>query len=355
MMDHQYLSRMQKLRAKMQDQGIDFFLVQSPANRFYLSGFELFDPQCNESAGCLLVSLDRTVLMTDPRYLEAGKEFFSAEDIFVYSGSKFDRINEYLIECGVQDLAFEPQWMAYDFFESLKKKFRLRPCKGLMEDLRLIKDAQEIELMRQSCSLNHKVFSLIEKKLEPGMTEIQVAWEVERMFRENGASGLSFPTIAASGPRAALPHAIPLDVPIRNNDVLLLDMGCRLNDYCSDQTRTFWIGDHPGPEFIKTRELVLEAQTLAIDNIEPGMPVREAYNLVRSFFEKKGVHDHFTHALGHGIGLETHEPPGIGPNADLEFSPGMVITVEPGLYYPEWGGVRWEYMVLITSDGAEIL
>ncbi len=339
----------------MQEQGIDFFLVQSPANRFYLSGFELFDPQCNESSGCLLVTESKTILMTDPRYLEAGKENFPVEDIFIYSRDKFEKINEFLKKIGVKNLGFEPQWMSYEFFESLKKEFELSPVRGLVEEIRMIKDQDEIRIMKKSCNLNHKVFKLIEGVVEPGLTETEIAWAAEKMFRESGASGLSFSTIVAGGPRSALPHAIPRNMPVRNNSPLLIDMGCRLNDYCSDQTRTFWIGDNPTDKFRAAKELVLEAQELAIKKIEPGMPINEAYGLVRSFFEEKGVFEHFTHALGHGIGLETHEPPSLGPASKGEFMSGMIVSIEPGLYYPEWGGVRWEYMVLINDNGAEIL
>lgn len=354
-MSDRYFQRREQLREKMDARGVDYFLVQSPANRFYLSGYELFDPQCNESSGCLLVTPEKTILLTDPRYLDAGKECFNAEDIFIYSGNRFEKINEFLKKTGVVSLGFEPQWTSYDFFESLNKEFEPVPVRGLVEGLRLIKDKDEIEALKRSCRLNHKVFSLMEDMIEPGLTETELAWAAEKMFRESGASGLSFSTIVAGGPRSALPHASPLNRPVKDNAPLLVDMGCRLDDYCSDQTRTFWVGDSPGEEFRKTRELVIEAQQLAINMIEPGLPIKEAYDTVRSFFEDHGVSGHFTHALGHGIGLETHEPPSISPLAGGEFMPGMVVSVEPGLYYPQWGGVRWEYMVLVNENGTEIL
>lgn len=354
-MENRYIQRIQKLREKMSALGIDFFLVQSPANRFYLSGFELFDPQGNESSGYLLVTSRKVLLMTDPRYLEAGKEIFPREDIFIYFKDKYQKINEFLKKLGVGKLGFEPQWMNYEFFESLKKEFELEPVKGLVEDLRLIKDQDEIRLMKESCALNHKVFKSIEDMAGPGLTETQIAWAAEKMFRENQASGLSFSTIVASGPKSAQPHAIPANIPVKENAPLLIDMGCRLNDYCSDQTRTFWVGEKPSDVFEKTRDLVMQAQQKVIDKLEPGMPVSEAYNLVRSFFQGKGVFEYFTHALGHGIGLETHEPPSISPAAKTRFQPGMIVSIEPGLYYPDWGGVRWEYMVLINENGVEVL
>ncbi|MFO7727986.1 MAG: Xaa-Pro peptidase family protein [Desulfonatronovibrio sp.] len=354
-MEDRYIKRIQKLREKMSSRGIKFFLVQSPASRFYLSGFELFDPQGNESSGYLLVTDRKVMLMTDPRYLEAGKESFPPEDILIYFKDKYQKINEFLKKLGVDRLGIEPQWMNYEFFESLKKEFELEPVKGMVEDLRLIKDPDEIRLMKESCALNHKVFKLIEDMVGPGLTEVQIAWEAEKMFRENQASGLSFSTIVASGPKSAQPHAIPANIPVKENAPLLIDMGCRLNDYCSDQTRTFWVGKDISDTFLKTRDLVMQAQQKVIDKIEPGMPVSQAYDLVRSFFQDKGVFEHFTHALGHGIGLETHEPPSISPAAKVSFQPGMIVSIEPGLYYPDWGGVRWEYMILINENGVEVL
>ncbi|MFW5731525.1 MAG: M24 family metallopeptidase [Desulfonatronovibrionaceae bacterium] len=350
-----YQQRTLSLQDMMVREKVDHFLVQSPANRFYLSGFELFDPQCNESAGSLLVCRDKTFLLTDPRYAEAGREFFSEEDIFVYTNSKFEQIRDFFKKTKVRSLGFEPQWMNYELYTELKKDFELFPVRNFVEELRMIKDQDEIDCLQKSCQLNHKVFKWLEELVVPGMTEAEIAWEAEKMFRENKASGLSFSTIVASGQRAALPHANPRHQPISAQAPLLVDMGCRFRDYCSDQTRTFWIGEKTDQNFVQTKELVLQAQELAISRIEPEMPIREAYDLVVGFFEKHGVHKHFTHALGHGIGLETHEMPSLGPRTKGNFKPGMVVTVEPGLYYPEWGGVRWEFMILITEKGNTIL
>lgn len=350
-----YQHRIIGLQEKMDREKMDYFLVQSPANRFYLSGFELFDPQCNESAGNLLVCRNRTFLLTDPRYFEAAREFFPEDDIFIYSNNKFEQIREFLKKTGVSSLGFEPQWMNLEFFDQLKKDFDLFPVRNFVEEHRLIKDQNEIECLKESCRLNHKVFKWLEELAAPGMTEAELAWEAEKMFRESGASGLSFSTIVASGSRAALPHANPRNQRISIHAPLLVDMGCRFRDYCSDQTRTFWVGEKEDENFVRTRDLVREAQELAISRIEPEMPIKDAYELVVRFFEKHGVQKHFTHALGHGIGLETHEMPSLGPKTKGTFKPGMVVTVEPGLYYPEWGGVRWEFMILITEQGNTIL
>ena len=188
-----------------------------------------------------------------------------------------------------------------------------------------------------------------------GWRKAELAWAIERYFRDNGASELAFPSIVAVDQNAALPHAIPGEKKLPDNGLVLVDVGCRVDGYCSDQTRTFWVGDAPHKEFRETTKLVRDAQQAALDKLRPGLPLHEAYTLARGVFEKAGVEAYFTHGLGHGVGLETHEAPSLGRRGDKVLQEGMVVTVEPGLYYPQWGGIRWEYTVLITADGNRIL
>jgi Xaa-Pro aminopeptidase len=351
-----YSKRREKLREKIADQGLDALLVTHAANRFYLSGFELHDPQCNESAGCLLISTKgRDKLCTDPRYFQAAQRIWDQEDIFIYKGQKNSQLRDYLSGLNLSALGFESSYLCHELFATLSEKISLFPTKGLIENQRIIKDEFEIRKLEKSCALNHNVFEKIQDSLQPGISETDLAWEAEKLFRENGASELAFSVIAAAGPNAALPHAIPGTTQIPSNGPVLLDMGGRLNDYCSDQTRTFWVGDEPTAEFRKTLDLVQKAQDKAINSIRPGMAAKDLYAVARNFFEDHGVFEYFTHGLGHGIGLETHEPPSIGPHSEQVLQPGMVITVEPGLYYTHWGGVRWEYMLLVTEDGSKVL
>jgi Xaa-Pro aminopeptidase len=209
--------------------------------------------------------------------------------------------------------------------------------------------------MERSCALNHAVMASLADQLAPGQSESEIAWSIEQAFRNKGATELAFSPIVAVNQNAALPHAIPGGTRTREDCLVLVDVGARYGDYCSDQTRTFWVGEEASPRFKQTMEQVREAQDKAIAAMRPGLPIAEAYHLARGVFEKHNVADYFTHALGHGIGLETHEGPSVGPLAKGELKPGMIVTVEPGLYYPEWGGIRWEYMVLITEDGARTL
>ncbi|WP_320171940.1 aminopeptidase P family protein [Maridesulfovibrio sp.] len=351
-----YEQRRENVRRLLKDRGLPPLLVSFAANRYYLSGFELHDPQCNETAGWLIISPDgRDFLLTDPRYLDAARRVWNEEDIFIYSGRKYDALRGFFKSNKLTALGYDPKALNLFEYENLSELCAMKSVSGLVEGLRLIKDEDEIRLMEESCVLNHKVYELLEPRLKPGMSEYEISWEVEQLFRNNGASELSFPTIVGIGPNAALPHAIPGSDTLGDGDLVLVDMGGRLGDYCSDQTRAFWVGDKPSDRFLTVRDQVREAQAAAIEIMRPGLPIQHAYHTARSVFEKYGVEEFFTHSLGHGIGLETHEMPSVSPIASGELKPGMVVTVEPGLYYPDWGGVRWEYMVLITEDGCKVM
>ncbi|QJT10744.1 M24 family metallopeptidase [Oceanidesulfovibrio marinus] len=359
MMQARLRARRARLRQRISEAGLAGLLVSHAANRYYLTGFELHDAQCNESSGLLLITAaGEDYLLTDPRYKDAALRLWPEENLFIYTGGAREAIREFLektVDTSSGPLGFESKAMCMDDYGFFSETVKLQPADGHVEEMRLIKDPVEIEAMRRSCGLNHAVFSKVPELLIPGTTEAELAWELEKLFREHGASELSFNTIAAVGPNAALPHAVPGEDQVLDNCPVLVDMGCRLDNYCSDQTRTFWAGDKPTDEFKRTLELVQEAQALAIEMIKPGVPMIDAYNTARDYFEKNGVAEYFTHGLGHGVGLETHEAPSISTRSKGEFKSGMVVTVEPGLYYPEWGGVRWEYMVLVTDNGCEVL
>lgn len=358
-MENIYELRRERLKALLKNNKLPALMVSLAANRYYLSGFELFDPQCNESAGMLVVTADGDdYLMTDPRYVDAAARVWPAENTLIYSTNRYKAMADFLKGKGVSKAAVEAKAMCVQTHGKLGEHLTLVPTNGIVEKLRLIKDPLEISKMEESCRLNHLVMHTIEEMLPDmvGRTEKELAWEVEKCFKDNGASHLSFDSIVAVGENAALCHAVPGETVIRENTMVLLDCGGRLDEYCSDQTRTFWVGDRPSDRFIKTREMVQQAQQEAIGIMRPGLPMADAYNAARNHFAKFGVEAQFTHALGHGIGLETHEPPSVGFMATEEvFRPGMVVTVEPGLYDPAWGGIRWEFMTLITEDGIKVL
>ena len=353
-----YAARREKLRRAMRRRGLDALLVSQAANRFYLSGFELHDPQYNESAGRLVITADgRDWLATDPRYLDAAVRLWDPERVFIYGGYAAKDIYRLLRDCGGR-IGIEAQGTSLAFARDLSAAGPGLYCEaadGLVEHLRRIKEPCEVAALEKSFALNHKLLQWIEGQLEPGRSESQVSWLIEKFFRENGASELAFANIVAVGCNAALPHAIPGDDPVVDNCPVLVDIGCRVDNYCSDQTRTFWVGQAPTDEFRRTYDLVRQAQTAAIESMRPGQPLRDAYGHARAVFEKAGTADAFTHGLGHGVGLETHEAPSLSPRAEGLLEPGMVVTVEPGLYYRQWGGVRWEYTVLVEEDGVRIL
>ena len=353
-----YATRRNRVRKALWERGLDALLVSKPANRFYLSGFELHDPQCDESAGRLVICADgQDWLATDSRYEEAAARIWPRERIFIYGANQAREI------CGLLTLLGHRAGLELDsvsaafmaglsgcprhpaFFESA----------GLVEKFRLIKGPEEVAALEKSFALNHKALAYLANELEEGLSEREVAWLIEKFFRENGASELAFSSIVAIGPNAALPHAAPGDERIGHDSLVLVDLGCRVADYCSDQTRTFWMGDGKNDRFEQTRALVQAAQDAALAVIRPGIACAEVYRAARAVFEAAGQAEHFNHGLGHGVGLQTHEGPNLSPRSSQTLESGMVVTVEPGLYYPQWGGVRLEVTVLVEEDGCRIL
>ena len=353
-----YAKRRDKLRKLMQNLGLDAVLISYAANRYYLSGFELHDVQANETAGRLIISASgEDYLATDPRYTEAAAAVWPKEYVVTYTQDSAHTLARLLCKCGAR-IGVEMNVLTFAFFKELARsepRLIFVSCDGLVDELRVVKDETEIAALEESFALNHALLKWLPNNLKCGQTEREIAWMIESYFREHGASELAFPSIVAINQNAAKPHAMPGDTRLTEDCLLLIDIGCRVNDYCSDQTRTIWFGDHPSKRFTETLELVKAAQSAAINMMRPGVIMRDAYAAARAVFEEHGVASAFTHGLGHGVGLETHEMPSIGPRRDDELVEGMVVTVEPGLYYPEWGGVRWEYTVIVEEDGVRQL
>ena len=351
-----YTERREKLRRLLHENNLGAMLVTLDANRFYLSGFELIDHQVNESAGCLLITREgRDWLCTDARYDVAARRLWEPERVFIYGADAPAAINALLRDTVSGTIGFEEGAMNVRFFQGVSAGLVVRPADGLVESLRIIKEPEEVERLQAAVGVNHKLMEWLPGTFSLDCTERDIAWSVERFFRENGAESLAFPCITAIGCNAALPHAVPGSNRLGENTCVLVDVGCRLNDYCSDQTRTFWVGDKPSEIFMETLSLVRTAQERAIAAIRPGKTAAEIYAVARTYLDGKGVGERFNHGLGHGIGLQTHEGPSLNSRSTITLQPGMVVTVEPGLYYPEWGGVRWEYMVLVTEEGHQLL
>ncbi len=352
-----YAQRRENLRKKMHHAGLDAMFVSHAANRFYLSGFELHDPQCNESCGRLLICANgKDWLCTDSRFLDAAKRLWDPEYIFIYRGDTVNSLRRFMQSVTNGRIGVEKSIINADFYQKLALGLSLSSSQNLVESLRIVKDSHEIKHIEASCHLNHRLMEWVYTQLNIGRSEADLSWAIEKYFRENGASELAFSNIVAFGPNGALPHAIPGASKITNNCSVLIDVGCRVEDYCSDLTRTFWVGDDDPPiDFILTQQLVRAAQEAAIAIIKPGVLCSDVYMAAYNVFEEEGVEKDFTHGLGHGVGLETHEAPSLNPNCHTKLESGMVVTVEPGLYYPSWGGVRREFMILVEDEGCRIL
>ncbi|MEF2806850.1 MAG: Xaa-Pro peptidase family protein, partial [Desulfovibrio sp.] len=234
-----FAQRREKLRELMSARSLDAMLVSYASNRYYLSGFELHDVQLNESAGSLVITRDgRDYLCTDARYTDAAKAIWPENDIYIYSGSIPQALRRLLACCGSR-IGFESGSVSAAFAKELSEGLTLEPCDGMVEELRLIKEPEEIASLEKSFAVNHAMLKWIKGEIREGMTEAEVSWMIERYFREHGASELAFPSIVAFGENGALPHAIPGEKKLKENMSVLLDVGCRVDTYCSDQTRTF--------------------------------------------------------------------------------------------------------------------
>jgi Xaa-Pro aminopeptidase len=231
----------------------------------------------------------------------------------------------------------------------------LNSTRRLVEAQRVVKDAEEIAAIERAVTITDQTFAHLRTYLRPGLSEREVAWEIERVMRTLGADGLAFPSIVASGPNAALPHAVPTDRPLAAGEAITIDMGARFAGYCSDMTRTVCLG--AAPDALRDAfDAVLAAQQTCEEGLHPGMNGQEIDALARDVLEARGRGEQYLHGTGHGLGLEIHEDPYLGRlGAEHIVEPGMVITVEPGVYIPGWGGVRIEDTVLVTQEGRRIL
>lgn len=356
MNNERFEERREKLRRLMRKADCAALLVTLDANRWYLSGFELHDAQINESSGCLVIAADgRDWLCTDPRYEDAAKRLWDPERIFLYRGNGMAQINGLLKDRFTGNVGFESRSLSVDAYKTVGEGLAMQPADGMIESLRLIKEPEEIAAMERSCALNHRMMEWLPGVLVPGRSEAAVAWDIEQFFRNNGAEELAFPSIVAVDGNAALPHAEPGETPLTDGCGVLVDVGCRLDRYCSDQTRCFWVGGTPDPVFASDLALIREAQRRAISAIRPGALCSGITTIARAYLDEKGVGHLFTHGLGHGVGLQTHEAPSLNAASASVLQPGMIVTVEPGLYRPGRCGVRWEYMVLVTEDGNRVL
>jgi len=353
--------RIENFRKKLKNNNIDAFLILKEENREYLSGYTAEDTGFEESAGALIISADNLILATDSRFeLQAAVESPLFE-IRCYKSGIAETITEFLHETEYKKLGFESGRITYSQYCKIKEALNseniqteFNPADELVNNLRTVKSEFEIKKIKQTLAIAEKAYLSMLSELKPGYTERETAWCLEKKMREYGADSLSFPPIVASGPNSALPHAIAGNRQIKINEPILFDWGAKLKGYCSDTSRTVVFGS-PDDKFKEIYEILFHAQKIAIEAIKPGIGTRQIDSLARTHIEKKGYGKKFGHGLGHGVGLEIHEPPRVSPLKDVPLEPGMIVTIEPGIYLPDWGGIRLENMVLVTDDGASVL
>lgn len=332
---------------------VDAVLLTNAANMRYIAGFT--------GEGYVYLSEKQSVVVTDSRYTIAAREECTGFQVVMWKPNEYYApLMEALKEDGIRTLGIEDEEMTIASYDKLcnvmeeqgLQKVKLHRLKDTVTALRGVKTAQEVDKIREAEAIGDRAFTRLLSRLEVGMTEKQLAAWIEFLLKEEGAEGLSFDTIAASGPNSAKPHAVPTDRKLEMGDFITMDFGCRYQGYCSDMTRTVVMGK-ASEEQKAFYDIVLLAQRAALDGIRPGMTGKEIDALARDVIAEAGYGDQFGHSLGHSVGLEIHEKPVFSKNEDTVMEPGMVITVEPGIYVEGFGGVRIEDVVVITEDGCE--
>lgn len=345
------MNRLARIREQMAAHGLDSMLITDPLNRRYLSGF-------SGSAGWLLITADRAIAVVDFRYFErAAHEAPDWEQARV-SGTYEEALAAAAAAAGVRRLGIEGDHVTVGLDGRLGEQMpdvERVPVEGWVLSQRAVKDESEIGAIRAAVACADGAFAHLADTLRPGMTERQVSWELESWMRQHGASAPSFPIIVAAGPNGAMPHATAGDRPIAKGEAIVMDLGAVVDGYCSDLTRTVCIGQADA-RYREVWELVLQAQEQVEEQLRPGMTGREADAIARDLFAAAGCAEQFGHGLGHGVGLAIHEAPRLSSMAgDTTLEPGMVFTIEPGLYIPGWGGVRIEDMAVMRDKDAEVL
>lgn len=347
--------RLSNLRAKLAEDHLDAFLVTAPSNQLYLSGFrggEYLD-------ATLLISADQAWVSTDSRYYEDVKQ--RARDFTLFEAG-YDRnkaLGEFAIVVKPKIVGFEASHLTVATLKEWNKAarkagFKLKPVADLVESLRVIKDEGELAKIRRAVQVTDEAFQHFSKAARPGMTEKEGAWVIETYMREHGSDKTAFDLLVQSGPNSAFPHLTPSDRRFARGEPIVVDIGCRMDNYNSDMTRTVILGAQDD-QFKKIYETVLKAQRAAEKKIKAGTRGKRADAFARDVIDKAGYGDQFGHGLGHGVGLDVHEAPRASRLSKDTYQPNMTLTIEPGIYIPGWGGVRIEDLVLIRENGVEVL
>lgn len=347
-------NRLERLRNKLAEKEIDGIFITQSQNRCYLSGFD-------GTAGYLIITARHTILATDFRYTEQAKAEAPDFDIRLISGGLDKWFPSLVGEMEIKTLGFEGGDVTVGFYHQLKDTLKKRKCPikltsltGLVEAIRAVKEPEEIEFITKASEITDAAYEYVALKIKAGMTEKQVAWELEKALRERGSQSVPFEVIVASGSNAALPHAKPTDKVINEGEPVVIDMGAKYKGYASDFTRTVFIGK-PDAKYKEVYNTVLDAQKKAMTGIAKGITGNKADSIARNVIKKAGYGEAFGHSLGHGVGLAEHEQPRLGPGSKDRLIDGMVFTIEPGIYLPGWGGVRIEDTVVMEGGKVKMI
>ena len=340
--------RLRWLRNSLKSQGIQGMIISNPINIKYLTNIS--------AEGILLMTLRENVFITDDRYIEEVRRTLTVDDEIVVTNARNVSVEDYenfFMFC--ENVGFEENYVTYSKYKEYMRKYKINDfveTEGIIEKQRLIKDEEELENIRKACEITDSCFAHLLNFIKKGMTEKQIAEEVEIYFKANGANGTSFDTIVASGENSSIPHAVPGDRKIQSGDIITIDMGCKYNGYCSDMTRTIFV-DYVDEYMKEVYDLVRKNQELALTEMHDGACIKNVAKMVECNFK---LHDQeLVHALGHGVGLEIHEDPIISSRNERILKTGMVVTDEPGIYLPGKFGVRIEDTVYIKETECEVL
>ncbi len=341
-------TRLTRFRELLSQHGYEAFLVTHPDDRRYLSGF-------TGSAGTLLITAAEAFLLTDFRYVEQSRAQAPLFDIRQYQNMP-ETLADLAHLAKVDKIAFASDHVTFADVEELKAKVPVEwiPTQGLVSRLRWVKEAEELECIAKAAAIADAALAEIRPIIKAGSSERDIALELEFAMKRRGSEGLSFDSIIASGPNGALPHARPTERVLQDGDFVVMDFGAIWQGYHSDITRTFMVGE-PTSKHQEIYEITLKAQLAALQHVAPGRTGKEIDQVARDIISEAGYGDRFGHGLGHGVGLAVHEGPTLSWRGKEPLSAGMVVTVEPGIYLPGWGGVRIEDLVVVTEEGCRIL
>lgn len=340
------MKRIARIRDILKNINADGIIAYSPENRRYLSKF-------TGTTGYVIIGMNNAGFVTDFRYTEQAALQCKGYEIIKNENSLTEYLADTISKYNIKNLAYEDDYMTVGFYDKLKEKLfdvNMIPLKESSGEIRIIKEEEELENIKKAAEITDLAFSHILGYIKPGITEIDIALELEYFMKKNGASGNSFDSIVASGLRSSMPHGVATDKKINNGDLLTIDFGCVYNGYCSDMTRTIVVGK-ANEEQKKIYNIVLKAQKEALLHIRAGVSGKDVDKVARDIISEAGYGDNFGHGLGHGVGLAIHEEPRLSPMGNRVLEKNMVVTNEPGIYISGFGGVRIEDLVAVGEDG----